>query len=182
MSHDHTDKAVVPSPVRANRRTRRAQRNRRWLSSAALVGAVGVGAPLAMMTAPASAGAATAPTVTGYTLVNSSGGVFDFGNAPAVGGILGQSNSTVVGIAPDPTGKGYWVATANGGVYSVGDAKFYGSAGSTALKAPIVAIVPTNDGAGYYLIGADGGVLTYGDAKYYGSAGNLTLASPIVGA
>ena len=132
-----------------------------------------------MMTTPATA---ATPTVSGYTLINSAGGVFDFGAAPAVGGILGESSSPVVGIAPDSTGKGYWVATANGGVFSVGDAKFYGSAGAMTLKAPIVAIVPTNDGGGYYLIGADGGVLTFGDAKYYGSAGNLALASPIVGA
>ena len=100
MSHDLTDKAAVPSPVRANRRTRR---SRRWLSSAALVGAVGVGAPLAMMTTPATA---ATPTVSGYTLINSAGGVFDFGAAPAVGGILGESSSAGGGHRAGQHGQG----------------------------------------------------------------------------
>ncbi len=176
MSHDVTGKATVPSPARPNRRARR---SRRWASSAVLVGAVGVGAPLALMTTPS---AAATPTVSGYTLITSAGGVFNFGAAPVIqGGALGASPSAVVGIAPDSTGKGYWVATANGGVFSYGDAKFYGSAGNIALKAPIVGIVATEDGGGYYLVASDGGVFAFGDAKFYGSAGSLNLVAPIVG-
>jgi ribosomal protein L24E len=187
VSHDVTGKAAFPSPVRANRRARR---SRRWVPSAVLAGTVGVMAPLAMMTSPATAGAATVPTVTGYTLINWAGGVFGFGGAPAIGGTIGESNAPVVGIAPDSTGKGYWVATANGGVYSIvptldgagyylvasdggvfafGDAKFYGSAGSLKLVSPIVGISLTSTGAGYYLVGADGGVFTFGDAAFAGT-------------
>jgi hypothetical protein len=178
VSHDVTGKAAFPSPVRANRRARR---SRRWVPSAVLAGTVGVVAPLAMMTSPATAGAATVPTVTGYTLINWAGGVFGFGGAPAIGGTIGESNAPVVGIAPDSTGKGYWVATANGGVYSVGDAKFYGSAGNLALKAPIVGIVPTLDGAGYYLVASDGGVFAFGTSRYLGSEGGIPLNKPVVG-
>jgi hypothetical protein len=130
-----------------------------------------------MMTTPAVAGAATVPTVSGYTLITSAGGVFGFGAAPALGSALSESSSPVVGIAPDSTGKGYWVATANGGVFSFGDAKFYGSLGNGKLKAPIVGIVPTGDGAGYYLVASDGGVFAFNSSVTSDTGSSSTLVT-----
>ncbi len=37
----------------------------------------------------------------------------------------------------------------SGGIFNYGDARFYGSAGSLHLNAPIVAMKPTPDGGGY---------------------------------
>jgi hypothetical protein len=171
VSHNVTGKRAVPTLSRPNRQIRR---SRRWLPSAVLVGAVGVVAPLTMMTTSASA---AAPVVGGYTLVNSSGGVFRFGDAPALGGPLGETSSTIVGIVPTNTGKGYYLVASDGGVFTFGDATFYGSAGNLALASPIVGLSVTSTGDGYYLVGADGGVFTYGDAAFAGTL-SQTFSGP----
>ncbi len=69
---------------------------------------------------------------------------------------------------------------ADGGIFNYGNAVFQGSAGATALNAPIVAMAATSDGGGYWLAGADGGIFNYGDAGFFGSAGSLRLNSPVV--
>jgi hypothetical protein len=43
-------------------------------------------------------------------------------------------------MTPTADGGGYWLVAADGGVFTYGDAGFEGSAGSTALVAPIVAV------------------------------------------
>ena len=60
------------------------------------------------------------------------------------------------------------VAT-DGGVFAFGDARFFGSAGSLKLAAPVVGIALTEDEKGYWLTAADGGVFCYGDAFFHGS-------------
>jgi hypothetical protein len=72
-----------------------------------------------------------------------------------------------VGIASSGTG-GYWLAATDGGVFSFG-ARFWGSAGSLDLAAPVTAIAAAPSGGGYWLLGADGGVFAYGQATYYGA-------------
>jgi hypothetical protein len=83
-------------------------------------------------------------------------------------------------MAADPAGDGYWLVAADGGVFAYGAARFYGSAGSYDLYAPIVGITPTPDGAGYWLIAQDGGIFSFGDAQFYGSMGGHHLNDPIV--
>ena len=119
---------------------------------------------------------------TGYQLVASDGGIFNYGSA----GFFGSAgalplNKPIVGMADTPDGAGYWLVASDGGIFSYGDAQFYGSTGSLTLNRPIVGMAATPDGGGYWLVAADGGIFTYGDATFYGSTGALHLNAPIVG-
>jgi hypothetical protein len=119
---------------------------------------------------------------TGYQLVASDGGIFNYGSAGFFGSTGGlHLNAPVVGMAPTPDGAGYWLVASDGGIFNYGDAGFAGSAGALHLNAPIVAMAATPDGGGYWLVASDGGIFTYGDAVFHGSAGALHLNAPIVG-
>jgi hypothetical protein len=87
--------------------------------------------------------------------------------------------TSLVGIAAAPFGA--WLATANGGVFAICGASFFGSMGTSRLRAPIVGMAATPDGNGYWEVGADGGVFAFGDAGFYGSMGGKHLNLPIVG-
>jgi Cu/Zn superoxide dismutase len=117
----------------------------------------------------------------GYWLVASDGGVFNYGDAPFLGstGSL-KLNRPIVALAPTPTGDGYWLVASDGGIFNYGDAPFAGSAGSLKLNRPIVALAPTPTGRGYWLVASDGGVFNYGDAVLHGSLGGTRLNSQIV--
>jgi hypothetical protein len=109
----------------------------------------------------------------GYWLVGSDGGIFNFGAA----GFYGSTGSMtlqrpVVGITPTNDNRGYWLVASDGGVFSYGDSTFVGSlpglgfhpAGSGlphSLDQPIVGIVPSANGQGYYMVAADGGVFAF---------------------
>src|SRR5262249_12281339 len=70
----------------------------------------------------------------------------------------------------------------DGGIFTYGDAKFYGSAGSSQLLAPIVGMSPVATGGGYWMVGADGRVFNYGStAHYYGSATGVLGGQRAVG-
>jgi hypothetical protein len=117
----------------------------------------------------------------GYWLATSAGDVWNFGAAPALGGLARRTpDRAVVGIVATPTGGGYWLATANGGVLTFGDARFHGSLGDRQLNRPIVAMAATPSGGGYWLVAADGGIFTFGDAPYLGSLGDRHLNQPII--
>jgi sugar lactone lactonase YvrE len=119
---------------------------------------------------------------TGYSLVASDGGIFNYGGSQFYGSTGSLTlNKPVVGMAESPTGKGYWLAAADGGIFNYGDASYYGSMGSQALNKPVVGIAATPDGKGYWLVASDGGIFSFGDATFYGSTGSLTLNKPIVG-
>ena len=126
--------------------------------------------------------AANGTSASGYWLVASDGGVFDYGDAVFHGsaGSL-RLNKPIVGMASTADGGGYWLVASDGGVFDYGDAVFHGSAGSLRLNKPIVGMASTADGGGYWLVASDGGVFTYGDAGFRGSAGSLRLNKPIVG-
>ena len=119
----------------------------------------------------------------GYWLVASDGGVFNYGDAPFHGstGNL-RLNRPIVAMAPTPTGDGYWLVASDGGVFNYGDAALHGSLGGTRLNFPIVSIAATGTGDGYWLFAADGGVFAFGDAAYAGSASGTRLDRPVVGA
>ncbi len=126
--------------------------------------------------------AASDPGTSGYWLVASDGGIFNYGDAVfhgSTGGI--HLNAPIVGMAATPDGGGYWLVASDGGIFNYGDAVFHGSAGGLHLNAPIVGMAATSDGGGYWLVASDGGIFNYGDAVFHGSAGSLHLNKPIVG-
>jgi hypothetical protein len=125
--------------------------------------------------------AATAGNL-GYWLVQQSGFVSNFGNAPSIAGTFGVVPN--VGMAAASSG-GSWIVAADGGVFSFG-APFFGSMGGTLLNAPVVGMASTPDHGGYWLVASDGGVFSFGDAHFFGSVpGALppgaSLNEPIVG-
>ncbi|HEX2851008.1 MAG TPA: choice-of-anchor Q domain-containing protein [Acidimicrobiales bacterium] len=123
------------------------------------------------------------PTLHGYWLVASDGGIFSFGDVGFFGSTGAMTlNKPIVGMAPTPTRNGYWLAASDGGIFSFGDAVFFGSTGAMTLNKPIVGMAATPSGGGYWLFASDGGVFSFGDAAFYGSAGGITLNKPIVGA
>jgi hypothetical protein len=107
---------------------------------------------------------------TGYWVVTSTGGVYNYGIATSYGSLANlHLNAPIVGMAATADGKGYWLVASDGGVFSFGDAQFYGSTGGQQLNAPVVGITASSDGGGYLLVASDGGVFTYGDAQFAGS-------------
>jgi hypothetical protein len=102
--------------------------------------------------------------------------------------IIGLSVTMVLGT-PAPSGAtgapnsptGYRLVASDGEVFGFGGATDHGSAGGSALRAPIVGMGVTPTGRGYWLVGGDGGVFSFGDAPFYGSTGSITLDQPIVG-
>jgi hypothetical protein len=117
----------------------------------------------------------------GYWVVNASGSVSAFGNAPNYGGLNGSVASPVIDIIATPDGKGYWLATANGTVRAFGDAGSLGDMSGHPLNGQIIAMTATPDGGGYWLVGSDGGIFTFGDAQFYGSTGGMHINQPVVG-
>jgi beta-glucanase (GH16 family) len=94
-------------------------------------------------TAPSGASAAAGGprSASGYWLVASDGGVFDYGDAAFYGSSGGVSlNRPIVAMAATPDGRGYWLVASDGGVFDYGDAAFYGSSGGVSLNRPIVAM------------------------------------------
>jgi hypothetical protein len=118
------------------------------------------------------------PTLGGYYIATSDGGVVGFGDTKLFGNAIG-SGKTIVGMAVDPTGLGY-VLAANDGWIGFSAA---GTSSQTlnALNRPIVGIAMTPTGQGWWLVATDGGIFSFGDATFLGSTGNITLNQPIVG-
>lgn len=89
--------------------------------------------------APADTAAPTCKTGSGYWMVSSDGGIFNFGDAKFFGSTGGTKlNRPIIAVIPTPTGKGYWLIADDGGVFSFGDAKFEGSTGDIKLAKPII--------------------------------------------
>ncbi|MGH9300686.1 MAG: IPT/TIG domain-containing protein, partial [Acidimicrobiales bacterium] len=117
----------------------------------------------------------------GYRLVASDGGVFNFGAASYDGSLGGTHlNAPIVGMAADPATGGYWLVASDGGIFSF-NAPFLGSTGAIHLNAPIVGMAADPNGGGYRLVASDGGVFNFGAASYDGSLGGTHLNAPIVG-
>ena len=126
--------------------------------------------------------APSAKSGSGYWVLGSDGGVFNFGKAGFYGSTGGMRlNQPIVGMAATKSGKGYWLVARDGGIFSYGDAVFYGSTGSIKLNKPIVGMAATPSGLGYWLVASDGGIFAFGDAGFYGSTGSIVLNKPING-
>jgi len=102
----------------------------------------------------------------GYRLATSAGVVAGYGSLPALGGVDGEVDSSVVGITGTADGGGYWLVTSDGSVYAFGDANNYGFQHPSA---PIAAIEGTSGSDGYWVLTKSGGVFAFGRAKFYGS-------------
>jgi SpoIID/LytB domain protein len=151
--------------------------NSNWFTFGADPGAPNAPVP----PAPAAATPVVSGGDDGYWIVGSDGSIFDFGAAPDLGSMAGQTlNAPIVAMAPTAEQEGYWLVGGDGGVFSFGDAAFHGSTGGMTLNAPVLGIAGTPDGGGYWLVAGDGGVFNFGDAGFYGSTGNLVLNQPIV--
>ena len=142
-----------------------------------LTGDAGTPTPVVQVPCNAPSG-----TPTGYDMVASDGGVFNYGNLPFCGstGNLALSQP-VVGMALTHDAGGYWLVASDGGIFAFDDAGYYGSMGGKPLDRPVVGMAPTPDGKGYWMVASDGGIFTFGDAGYYGSTGGHPLNSPVVG-
>ena len=119
-------------------------------------------------------GSATTPDDKGYWVVTTTGRVFNFGSAPALGSVAGGTlipGELVTGLAATPTGKGYVVFSSRGRAVSFGDAPSAGDMTATALNGPVLGGIVTPSGRGYYMVASDGGIFTFGDAAFRGSMG-----------
>jgi hypothetical protein len=114
-----------------------------------------------------------AATVNGYWLVESNGGIFNFGDARYFGSLpaRGISVNDIVGIAATADGKGYWMVSSDGAVYPFGDAVAYGSLPAAGVHVDDIVGIDSPDSGGYWLVGSDGGVYSFGDAHFRGSCG-----------
>ena len=156
------------------------------------LGALCLAVLLGMAVVPGPAGAApnipvslqgvhSSPTPTSFWLASTAGQVWNFGGAPAYGGLGAAPNTPVVDVATTPDRHGYWLVSSDGGNFSFGNAHFYGSTGGLVLNQPVVGMAPTPDGLGYWTVARDGGIFAFGDAHFYGSTGGLVLNQPVVG-
>ena len=110
----------------------------------------------------------------GYWLASSSGNVYAFGDADALGSLGGNPTTPIVGMAATNDSGGYWLVSSNGSVHPFGDASNDGPLPAIGVSvSDIVSIVPTSDGDGYWLIGSNGGVFAFGDAPAEGSLPDL---------
>jgi subtilase family serine protease len=126
--------------------------------------------PTPATTVVKSSGTAVRPT--GFWMVSSDGGVFDFGNAGYHGSLPARNVhlTDIVAIAPVPGGGGYWMVGKDGRVYYFGTAGHFGGLSGPAAQADdIVAMAPTPNGRGYWLVSASGKVFPFGHAGNYGS-------------
>lgn len=125
---------------------------------------------------------AATPSGEGYWLMEASGRMHPFGDAPDLGSPGLPDAEYGIALAPTSTGQGYWVATQTGGVYTVGDARFFGSAaGTLGPDVDIVDLAASPTGKGYWLVDSAGGVHAFGDAAFSGSAASLPPRYPITG-
>jgi hypothetical protein len=119
---------------------------------------------------PVVAMAAT-PDGRGYLLIDRSGQIYAYGDAPHLANAPGGD---IVGIAMAPGGHGYWTVTSSGSVHAFGTADRLGSlTGAAAAGSGVVGMAPTADGRGYWLATSQGHVYAFGDAVVRGPAPDL---------
>lgn len=119
----------------------------------------------------------------GYYLLDSSGVVHAYGDAPAFGDVRNLS-SPPVSMQTTASGDGYWIVTADGRVHSFGGAMHHGDVPSDfpALKldGPVRRIEPHPAGGGYWLMAEDGGIFTFGPSiAFYGSVPGVLPAGVV---
>jgi len=105
----------------------------------------------------------------GYWLLDASGQIYAYGNAPYLGGGAPGHTGDIIALAATPDGQGYAMLSAAGQVYAYGDAGYYGgSPGGSSGE--FVDMEMTPSGHGYWLLTSAGQIYAYGDATYYGGS------------
>ncbi len=113
--------------------------------------------------------AAVTPGEAGYWLLDASGQIYAYGNAPYLGGGAAGHTGDMIALAATPDGQGYAMLSASGQVYNYGDSLSYGGSPAGASgEFTDLAMTPT--GHGYWLLTSSGQVYAYGDAGYYGGS------------
>jgi len=114
----------------------------------------------------------------GYWIACSTGGVFNFGDAPPHGSAkAGTPGLPIVAMAATPDGGGYWLADANGTVFAFGDAP---RLHPVAAASPVAGLAVTPMGTGAFLAEQNGTVLGLGTAASDGSLSDVSATSPVV--
>src|SRR4029079_15771782 len=92
---------------------------------------------------------ARTPDGRGYWLLRADGAAYPFGDASTSTGpasIIQGLRAPIVAGAATPTAQGFWQLAGDGGVFAFGTARFFGSAATVGLHAPIVDAASTADG------------------------------------
>ena len=118
-------------------------------------------------------GVAVTPTGRGYVLVDSTGLIEPFGDAPQLA--VPSPTDRAVAVAVTPTGRGLWLALDSGAVIGLGDAPGLGNAPHTA--AAFVDMTPTPSARGAWLLREDGTIAELGDAPALGDASTSAAAA-----
>ena len=109
-------------------------------------------------------------TTGGYSVLNSSGGLYSFCGAGYYGNLIDQQYpGPAVGLSSTPDGAGYNILTTSGAIYSFGNANYYGNLLDHRYPGPATAVSHTPGGGGYAILNQAGGIYTFGDARYYGN-------------
>jgi len=123
-----------------------------------------------------------APITGGYSILNTAGGIYSFGDASYWGNLIDhQYPGPAVGLAETPGGHGYNILTTAGAIYSFGDANYFGNLLDHRYPGPATALSYTPRGGGYAILNSAGGIYTFGDAGYYGNLIDHTYPGTAVG-
>ena len=123
------------------------------LGALIFLGLGGAGLSAATAAVAQSSPQTTQQPAASFWLASSSGGVWAFGNAPALGSLAGVPLAKpIVGMTPTHNAAGYWLVASDGGIFSYGNATFFGSTGGIRLNQPIVGMASTPDDRGYWLV------------------------------
>ncbi len=134
------------------------------------------------------------PYGSGYLLVGSDGGIFNFSERPFLGSLGGRPSPVpVLGIIPTPGTQGYWMFNTAGTVFTFGDATNQGDAfhlptigglaiflftsltpGTTTVTADVAGATAAitqrwTAPDGYWMLSSDGAVYPFGGASDFGS-------------
>ncbi|HEU5448794.1 MAG TPA: fibronectin type III domain-containing protein [Acidimicrobiia bacterium] len=132
----------------------------------------------------------TAPTKSGYWLLDATGVVYPFGDAAPYGdpsaklAAASAAGSAVraVDLEPTPSMKGYWVLDSRGRIHPFGDAPHLGDVAIGRLSAgeEPATLSATPSGAGYWVFTNRGQAIAFGDATALGDMTGTTLNGPVL--
>jgi len=126
------------------------------------------------------------PVRSGYWMLDESGSVYAFGDAPFLGAaqpFVAQGawvGGKAADIEPNPANTGYWVLDSLGRVQPFGDVWWMGDTPSLPYGEHAVSMSSTPSGTGYWIFTNRARVFSFGDAPYLGDLSHIQLNGPIV--
>jgi hypothetical protein len=115
----------------------------------------------------------------GYWMVGSTGDVYAFGDARAMGNAP-VGATPAVDIEATPNNDGYWIVDAAGRVFAFGTARSHGNAGGLSAGEQVTSLSATPDGGGYWIFTNRGRVLRFGNAPFLGDMSAAALNGPVL--